>query len=46
MEIPMLYYLWLYTIVAPIALVDMAVRASPFYIGAWPIGLDHLADDY
>jgi len=46
LEIPMLYYWWLYTFVAPLAALDMVLRASPLYFGAWPVGLDYLADDY
>ena len=42
----MLYYWWLYTVVAPIVALDMLLRACPLYVGAWPIGLDHLAKDY
>lgn len=42
----MLYYWWLYTFVAPIVAFDMALRASPFYNRAWPLGFDHLAREY
>ncbi len=42
----MLYYWWLYSVVAPIVAVDMLLRASRLYVGAWPLGLDYLAKDY
>lgn len=46
LEIAMLYYWWLYTIVAPVVVLDMLLRACPLYRGAWPLGLDYLAEDY
>lgn len=42
----MLYCWWIYSVVAPIVVLDILLRASPLYVGAWPIGLDHLAGDY
>ena len=39
----MLYYWWLYRVVAPLVLLDMLRRLSPFYVGAWPLGLEYLA---
>ncbi len=42
----MLYYWWLYTVLAPIVALDMLRRASPLYFSAWPLGLDYLAKDY
>ncbi len=45
-EITMLYYWWLYSVVAPIVAVDMLLRASRLYAGAWPLGLEYLAKDY
>ena len=42
----MLYYWWLYGFVAPVVALDMLLRASPFYYGAWPLGFDFLANDY
>jgi hypothetical protein len=46
LEIAMLYYWWLYTVVAPVVVLDMLLRACPLYRGAWPLGLDYLAEDY
>jgi hypothetical protein len=46
LEIAMLYYWWLYTVVAPIIALDMLRRACPLRRAAWPLGLDYLADDY
>jgi hypothetical protein len=42
----MIYYWWLYNILAPWVALDMILRATPLYLGAWPIGLDYLAKDY
>ena len=43
----MLYYMWLYGFLAPVVALDMLLRASPFYYAAaWPLGFDHLANDY
>ncbi len=42
----MLYYWWLYTVLAPMVALDMLLRASPLYSGAWPLGFDNLAKDY
>ncbi len=46
LEIAMLYYWWLYTVVAPIVALDMLRRACPLRRAAWPLGLDYLANDY
>ncbi len=42
----MLYYWWLYSVLTPIVALDMFLRASPLYAGAWPLGFDQLAKDY
>lgn len=42
----MIYYWWLYSVVTPIVVLDMLLRGSPLYSGAWPLGFDHLANDY
>jgi hypothetical protein len=42
----MLYYWWLWSILTPMVALDMLLRASPLYLTAWPLGLDHLAKDY
>ena len=42
----MLYYWWLYSFLGPMVALDMLLRASPLYAGAWPLGLDYLAEDY
>ena len=42
----MLYYWWLYSVLAPVVVLDMLMRVSPLYVGAWPVGLDALAGDY
>ena len=42
----MIYYWWLYSVVAPMVVLDMLLRASPLYSRAWPLGLDYLAKDY
>ncbi len=42
----MLYYWWLYNVVAPMVAFGMLMRVSPLYAGAWPLGLDYLAEDY
>jgi hypothetical protein len=45
LEMAMLYYWWLYSVLVPMVAVDMLRRACPLYRAAWPIGLDHLAKD-
>ncbi len=42
----MLYYMWLYNVVAPMVAFGMLMRASPLSAAAWPLGLDYLAKDY
>ena len=39
----MLYYWWLYAVVAPLVALDMLYRASPLYWAVWPVGLEYLA---
>ena len=42
----MLYYWWLYTVLAQVVALDMLLRACPLSRATWPVGLDYLADDY
>ena len=42
----MLYYWWLYSVMTPMVMLDMLLRAGPLYYGAWPLGFDYLANDY
>jgi len=39
----MLYYWWLYAVLAPLVALDILYRASPFYWTVWPVGLEYLA---
>ncbi len=42
----MLYYWWLYSVLAPVVALDMLLHACPLSRATWPVGLDYLADDY
>ncbi len=42
----MLYYWWLYSVLAPVVALDMLLRACLLSRATWPVGLDFLADDY
>ena len=44
--IAMLGYWWLCPVLVPVVAVDMLLRATPFCLGAWPIGFEYLGKDY